>query len=74
MADERSGLLREPFRVSDRCPRLWGAEETVEIHLEIAILCALRKAILLENVGALLSCQRKTRATLAYIFQDHSFW
>lgn len=70
--DSRSNLVSHPFRIYDRTP---GAFETQQSFM-FSGGCAcffnghLSRGILLENVGAILSKNKKTRKLLGYIVKE----
>ena len=68
--DARSRLVEEPFKTHDRLPHSSVPEKQWPGWSVRLIMRPVRRAILLENVGALLSCQEMTRALLAFIFKD----
>lgn len=85
MADGRSCLVKEPFRVFDQLPDGFWAQcvsypfalckkafstRVASLVFESKASLDTRQGILLENVGALLSCQTSTRNLFAFIVKD----
>ncbi len=66
---EFSSLRSSTPRAGSQAHRMIFEDNHCMCRQSIVIL---RKAMLLENVGALLSCKKSTRKVFAYLVKDHS--